>query len=342
MRKVLIIATSKYTRGGISAVIKQNRKGKQWEEFHCVWIGYHVDRSMPIKLFFLFQALIRYVFLLPFFQIVHFQFSLQNDAERTRVFFMLAKLLHKKTIVHLHCGDQLPEIWNETYEYLFANSDLILVLSESIKKKVEKYIGKTYRIEVLYNPCVTVNEISAFERRKKNILFAGRLDQNKGWFDVINAFAKIASGHPKWKIVFAGNGEIEQAKTLARKKNILGQCEFLGWIDGEQKREVFRSSSVLCLASYAEGFPMAVLDAWSYGIPVVATPAGGLCDIIRNGENGLIFMAGDVNELALQLEKIISDDNLRKHIAEESRKLALTTFHLDTINSQLGKIYASL
>ena len=53
MTKVLIVATSKYTRGGITAVIKQHQKGEQWKKFHCTWIGYHIDRSAALKLFFM-------------------------------------------------------------------------------------------------------------------------------------------------------------------------------------------------------------------------------------------------------------------------------------------------
>lgn len=342
MTKVLIVATSKYTRGGITAVIKQHQKGEQWKKFHCTWIGYHIDRSAALKLFFLCQALIRYVVLLPFFQIVHFQFSLRTDAKRTRAFFVLAKLHHKKTIVHLHCGDQLPEIWNETYEYLFTNADLILVLSESIKKKVQGYIGKEYPIEVLYNPCVTLDETSVFEKRKKEILFAGKLDQNKGWYDVINAFSKIASKYKDWKLVFAGNGEVEQAKALAKQNGISKQCDFLGWVNGEQKKKAFLSASGLCLASYAEGFPMAVLDAWAYGVPVITTPVGGIPDIAEDGKNLLLFNSGDVNTLASQMEKFICNEELRKQLSDESIHLAKTIFNEQTINKQLTRIYQEL
>ena len=273
---------------------------------------------------------------------MHFQFSLRIDAKRTRAFFVLAKLLHKKTIVHLHCGDQLPEIWNETYEYLFTNADLILVLSESIKKKVQGYIGKEYPIEVLYNPCVTLDETSLFENRKKEILFAGRLDQNKGWYDVINAFSKIASKYKDWKLVFAGNGEVEQAKALAKQNGISKQCDFLGWVNGEQKKKAFLSASGLCLASYAEGFPMAVLDAWAYGVPVITTPVGGIPDIAEDGKNLLLFDSGDVNTLASQMEKFISNEELRKQLSVESIHLAKTIFNEQTINKQLTRIYQEL
>lgn len=340
--KVLIIATSKYTRGGITAVIQAQQKGEQWEKYHCKWIGYHVDRANWIKALYYIYAFILYCIHLPFYQIIHFQFSLTTDARRSYYFFKVAKWLGKKTIVHLHCGDQLPEIWSPMYEELFTQCDLALVLSPSIKRKVEEYIGRTHRVEVLFNPCPTINTTTPFCKREKEILFAGTLNSNKGYSDLIKGFAKIAKKYPNWKVVFAGNGEIDKAKSLARSLGIENQCEFLGWVNGEQKDSAFRRASVLCLASYQEGFPMAVLDAWAYGVPVVSTPAGGLIDIIQEGKNGLLFEAGNIDQIAEKLDTILVDAALREYIAQESRFMAENTFNINILNHKLGEMYNSL
>ncbi len=342
MMRVLIIATSRYTRGGISAVIKAHATGEQWKRHRCKWIGYHIDRSHILKVLFAVQALARFIILLPFYQIVHLHFSLATDMKRAYIFFRIARMFEKKIIAHLHCGDQLPEIWGNRYVDVFTHSDVGLVLSPSIKKGIEEHIGTGYDIRVLYNPCPSVSTITPFKERMKIILFAGTLNSNKGYADLISSFSMIAAKHPDWQLVFAGNGEVEQAKELATANAISEQCRFLGWVSGEEKDIAFRSASLLCLPSYAEGFPMAVLDAWAYGLPVVATPAGGLADIIQDGINGLLFPAGDIEKLAMQLDCIISNDALRLHIAKESSQLALTMFNIDTINRQLGGIYEEL
>lgn len=342
MFKVLIVATSRYTRGGITSVIKAHETGEQWKKFHCKWIGYHVDRSTPIKLLYLVQALVRYMFIVPFYNIVHLQFSLPSDAKRSYFFFKVAKLWRKKTIVHLHCGDQLPDIWSPMYEELFTKSDMALVLSVSIKRRVEEYIGAGHNVQVLYNPCPEIESITPFDERKNEILFAGTLNSNKGYTDLISGFAKIATKHPDWKVIFAGNGEVEKATTVARKLGVEKQCVFLGWVTGEQKNAAFLRASVLCLASYAEGFPMAVLDAWAYGVPVVTTPVGGLKDVIIEGENGLLFRVGDIDEMSTKLDKMISDEDLRKKIATASLDMSYTMFNINTINKQLGELYEEL
>ena len=145
-----------------------------------------------------------------------------------------------------------------------------------------------------------------------------------------------------WKVVFAGNGEIERAKQIAEKLGILSQVEFLGWISGIRKETIFQESSIYCLASDGEGFPMGVLDAWAYGIPCVVTPVGGIPDIIEDGINGLIFPVGDSDRLAVQLNKLMNDKELGKAIVAESDKYVNGLFNIDIINNQLAEIYSNL
>lgn len=87
---------------------------------------------------------------------------------------------------------------------------------------------------------------------------------------------------------------------------------------------------------------MAVLDAWAYGVPVVSTPAGGLIDIIEEGKNGLLFEAGNIDQIAERLGTILADIALREHIAQESRFMAETSFNINIINHQLGDLYEEL
>lgn len=84
---------------------------------------------------------------------------------------------------------------------------------------------------------------------------------------------------------------------------------------------------------------MGVLDAWVYGLPAITTSVGGIPDIAIDGKNMLLFIPGDIDALATQMEKMISDDNLRHSIAAESTLLAHTTFNVKTINEQLGEMY---
>lgn len=339
--RVLILATSRKTRGGITAVLKAHETGVQWKRFHCHWVQTHRDGNNVRKLLYLAFAWLDFLVRIPFYDIVHVHFSLGTTARRKVPFVKVAKALGKKVIIHLHCGSQINEIWNKDYTYLFSVADISLLLSENLLHMVEEHTGKGHDYRVCYNPCPQIRKEPILQK-KKQILFSGTLYAGKGYQDLIRAFAKIAKKYPDWKVVFAGNGEVEKGKAISKELCIANQVEFLGWVSGEQKDKAFRESIIFCLPSYAEGFPMAVLDAWAYGLPVITTSVGGIPDVAKDGENMLLFNPGDIDTLAKQMEKMIVDEKLRESIAEESTLLAHTTFNVKTINKQLENIYDEL
>jgi len=340
--KVLVIATSRKTRGGITSVIKAHETGAQWKKFHCRWIETHVDKGVGKKLWRFIISLMQFMVLIPFYNLAHIHLSKPPSTYRKYFFFRLAKLLHKKVVIHLHIGNQIESVWNKMYEKFFVQADVVIVLSHVAEKMIKKLLnGKEANIQVLYNPTVSIPSTGEVSQHPY-ILFAGTLDYNKGFRDLIRSFAKIASDHATWKLVFAGNGEIDEGKHLAKELGIEAQTLFLGWINGEVKDKVFKEASIFCLPSYAEGFPMAVLDAWTYGLPVITTPVGGLPDVLEDGKNALVFHPGDMQHLSHQLERLISDDELRKNISKESLKLSQTVFAIENINQQLADIYKEL
>lgn len=334
MAKVLVVATSHKTRGGITSVVKAHQQGEQWKEFHCKWIETHIDKGAISKLFFFIKGWMLFMFNLPFCQIVHIHMSEPASAIRKCFFLPFAKLFGKKVIMHFHAFSPDTTIRGKhgrVYKYLFSNADRVIVLSQLWKTYVNDEFHLGDKVVVVYNPCTTEILKGSYPKRKQ-ILYAGTVNARKGYADMIRAFARIANKYPEWSIVFAGNGEVKQGEELAKSLRIDKQTVFLGWVSGAEKDRAFKEASIFCLPSYAEGFPMAVLDAWAYGLPVITTPVGGIPDIAEDGKNLLLFTPGDEEQLAKQFERMIGDENLRNKIAEESVRLAHTTFNQQVIN----------
>lgn len=344
MTKVLVVATSHKTRGGITSVIKAHQQGAQWKEFHCKWIETHIDKGMFWKLFYLIKGLTTYLLLLPFYDIIHIHTSEPPSAIRKCIFMWFAKLYRKKTIIHFHAFSTETTIkskYKEVYRYLFNKADIVIVLSNFWKECINNDFHLGDKIKVIYNPCTT--EISNKQYNKKNhILYAGTINARKGYEDLIKAFGLIANKFPDWKIIFAGNGEIEKGRKTAIDLGIEKQIIFLGWVNGVDKDKAFKEASIFCLPSYAEGFPMAVLDAWAYSLPVITTPVGGIPDIAKDENNLLLCKPGDYVYLASQIEKMITNEVLRNHISMMSSQLAQMTFNKNTINKNIADIYSSL
>lgn len=323
--KVLVIATSRKTRGGITSVVKAYENSPLWNKFRCKWIETHRDGVFFTKLSYLSRGFLQFLGNLPFYDIVHIHTSEPPSALRKVLFMAVSKLLGKKVIVHFHSfsvDTTINSKYQWVYRYLFGKADCVLVLSKYWQDELCDTFGfNEDKVKVLYNPCTTEVSNKVYPK-KKEILYAGTVNARKGYADMINAFAKVADKHRDWSIVFAGNGEIEEGKALASSLGIDKQTVFLGWVRGNDKDKAFKEASVFCLPSYAEGFPMGVLDAWAYGLPVITTPVGGIPDIAKDGKNCLLFNPGDTNKLAEQMDKMMSSERLRIDIAKESSELA--------------------
>lgn len=357
MPKVLIVATSRKTRGGITSVVKAHEAGKQWQSYNCCWIETHQDKSFIKKFVIVFWAFFKYIFLLPCYDMVHIHVGEAPSALRKLPFAIFAKVLKKKMIVHFHSFSPDTTIkgkYSFLYKHLFKNADKVIVLSEYWKKEVNNAFSDI-KLQVIYNPClreIKNKSIGSADYngpilKKRSILYAGTINQRKGYKDMIRAFAKIISESPKgrykdWQLVFAGNGEIEIGKKLAKELGIESQTKWLGWVTGAEKDRAFHDATMFCLPSYAEGFPMSVLDAWSYGLPVITTPVGGIPDVAQPRENMLLFLPGDIDNLAQCMKWMMDDSELRKKISIASTRLAQTIFNIDTINKQIEELYAEV
>lgn len=341
MTKVLVVATSRKTRGGITSVVKAHETGEQWKKYHCCWIETHRDGNAIRKMVYLVIAFIEYVCLLPFYDIVHIHVGLNASVRRKIVFARLARLYKKIILVHFHPSTEkhlFDKAFSEDIHKLFCYADKLLVLSP----QWEKWIGQAFpndkfKMKVVLNPCPVVKRDDT--KRKKTILYAGILSDRKGYARLIEAFAKISERFQDWSLVIVGNGELENAKKLCEEYGVVDRVSILGWVSGNDKEQVFQEASIYCLPSWGEGFPMGVLDAMAYGIPVVTTPVGGVEQVLTDSINCLIFDAYDIGILAEKLSFLMQSENIRKKMVGNADKLVESIFNISNICRDLGNIY---
>lgn len=339
--KVLVIATSSRTRGGITAVINAYKQTKFWGKWDIIWIETHIDKSHFIKLCYFLRAFAQFLYHISTTDLVHLHFSEPVSAIRKIPFIIIINLLNKKLIVHFHSFSTKTTIlskFSSVYKYIFSSADRVILLSEYWREEFsKKWPELNYKSDILYNPCLPVNFVK--ENKENIILYAGTLNSRKGYSDLLQAFALVYLEYPSWKLVFAGNGEIQKAQHLAHDLHIESNTHFLGWLNGEEKRDIFQKASIFCLPSYAEGFPMSVLDAFSFGLPIITTPVGGIPDVLTNSVNALIFNQGDIKSLSLCLKRLIDDSVLRDSLANSSIEFACTSFNIEIITEKLHSLY---
>jgi glycosyltransferase involved in cell wall biosynthesis len=247
--------------------------------------------------------------------------------------------LHSPAAMTAVTGPMGPR--KKLYLNMLESADVIVSLSSQWKSQIAGVIKNPGKINVVYNPCISNNRLTNINKQNQ-ILFAGNLNRLKGYEDLINAFSLIARKHNDWTLVFAGNGEIENGRVISKKLNLENHVVFKGWVSGREKEELFSSASIFCLPSYSEGFPMAILDAWAYGLPVIATPVGGLPEVLIHGVNALVCNPGDIACLANSIDELITNEELRSRLSRASIELKEGQFSISTISGQLSEIYASL
>jgi glycosyltransferase involved in cell wall biosynthesis len=162
------------------------------------------------------------------------------------------------------------------------------------------------------------------------IAFLGRLGPRKGLADLLGALGDDEVRPLPWQLTVAGDGSQGEFRALTEKLGIAGRVEFLGWVDDRRAASLLERSDALVLPSYAEGLPMAILESLAHEVAVVATPVGEVPDVIRQGETGLLVDPGDVAALAEAIMTLIEDDQCRRRLAREGRRVWEDRYALST------------
>lgn len=176
-----------------------------------------------------------------------------------------------------------------------------------------------------------------------NLLYLGFIYQAKGIFDlaeVINLSKERYRG--KVKLYVGGSGVEEERLADFIKSNNLGDLiEMCGWVSGEDKNQLLSQCDAYILPSYIEGLPVSIIEAMTYGLPIISTKVGGIPEIVKDGKNGILFNSGDKQALSNSIDLLVNDNKHRKLMGMESLKMS-KEYLPDNIVYCLNEMYKSL
>ena len=354
-RSVLMVGTDLDGMGGVRSVIRGYLDGGLFQRYPCVYVASHRAGSTWMKITTALKAWLRVAVLLRRLDapLVHVQTASRGSFWRKFVVCLLARAAGRPYIVHLHGGgftrfyqDESGSIGRRLIRSTLAHAALVIALSEEWRQQLLR-ICPTARIEVLHN-AVVIPDIHGPRSREPEpggpmgqptLLFLGHLLRDKGVYDLVRAFALIAPKFPRAKLVLGGVGDIEAVRQLAAQLEIPRRVACPGWLDAERKTAAFASSLVFLLPSYAEGMPMALLEAMSWGLPVIATPVGGIPQVVEHEVSGLLVAPGDIKDCAAQMERLLTDPSLRERLGSAARERIAADFSLSDALDRLSEIY---
>jgi glycosyltransferase involved in cell wall biosynthesis len=144
------------------------------------------------------------------------------------------------------------------------------------------------------------------------LAFAGRLGPQKALGVALEALAAV----PGVTLAIAGDGpDRAELERRARELGLDGRARFLGSVSREGVLRLFRAADASVLSSSWENLPHTVVEALAVGSPVIATAVGGVPEVVRDGENGLLVPSGDADALAGAIRRFFADDDLRRRLA---------------------------
>jgi glycosyltransferase involved in cell wall biosynthesis len=159
------------------------------------------------------------------------------------------------------------------------------------------------------------------------VLTVGRMSREKGHADLLRAIKLMVERGTfhNCRVVLVGDGpEIESLKALSAKLGLGESIRFAG--HQADVGPYYALATILALPSHSEGSPNVVFEAMAAGVPVVATAAGGVPEILTDEQNGLIVPLSDPVAMAKGIERLLQDEPLRSRLIEASRQCAATLY----------------
>lgn len=254
-----------------------------------------------------------------------------------------------KVITTLHGTDITLVGRDESYlpitKFGIEVSDGVTAVSQWLKEETARNFDTSKAIDVIPNfvdPARFHRSSSAFcdmvgARGEKLVCHVSNFRPVKRIMDVVETFEKILTKVPSRLIMIGDGPDRSRAEAYARAHHLRDHVTFLGNVPNLE--EVLGGCDLFLLPSETESFGMAALEAMTSEVPVIATRAGGLPEVVIDGETGYLVPVGDTDGMAARAIEILSDDPLQRRMGKRARQLALDLFDEQKIVPLYRELY---
>ena len=225
----------------------------------------------------------------------------------------------------------------------------VVAVSEDVKRDMIAGGFSAKRIQVIDNGISQLPKISAKEKKQllaslgfsEENFFIGivaSLTEEKAHRVLLSAFSQIIHHYPCCRLIIVGDGLLRSdLEAYSCQLGLSSVVYFLGY--RADSRQLLNILDVFVLPSYREGLPLALLEAMSIDIPVVATSVGAIPKVVHHLENGLLIEPGSVDQLIDALERIVEDPNLRKTLAKNGQREVTEKYSCQRMAGEYFKVY---
>ena len=214
--------------------------------------------------------------------------------------------------------------WKILCNFLLRRAYRVVVLSERDRKFIAWYHG-AWKPAVIYNPALPAEKgffprPDFFEPGKKYAIAVGRLVKQKGFDLLLEAWRRICEDFPDWRLCIIGAGEEEaELKGLADTLDVQYCVQLVPPVQG--LNAVYRHAELYAMSSRTEGFPMVLLEAMAFGLPVVSFNCNGPDAIVRDGVDGFLVKPGYTDRLAAKMADLMRDEEKRRAFGQKATEV---------------------
>jgi glycosyltransferase involved in cell wall biosynthesis len=277
--------------------------------------------------------------------LVHIKFSSGASFYRKSLFVLLVRLSRTKLVLHCHAPDfdsfyeRHGQRGRQYLRFTLNAADLLLVVAEQWRAYFES-LDLDVPVLTLYNAIICPETLApAASDAAPVVLMLGRLGQRKGTYDILEAIPAILAVCPETQFWLGGDGDVEKVREIISAEAWGKNVRLLGWVRGPEKDAVLSRATLFLLPSYQEGLPVAILEALSYGLPVVTTPVGGIPEAVADGDTGFLISPGDVEAITERVTRLLQNAELRQQMSLRARRRALEMFEAGAFIQRLYEIY---
>ena len=245
-------------------------------------------------------------------------------------------------ISHIHKNDprmKTINIYSILYLIATMGCDKILFVSESIEKEFifRKLIQK--KMEIIGNPINTKVVLKKAESEESDriydVLYLGRLSQEKNPIEYIEIISEISKDIHNMKCAMIGDGPLqEECKKVISEKQLEENIEMLGFL--ENPYTILKNTKVMCITSNWEGFGLAAIEALTLGVPVISRNVGGLKNIIDDTCGNLVQ---NRREFVKEIEELLKNEELRKEKSKKAIQKAKSLDNIEFYTENIIRIY---
>jgi glycosyltransferase involved in cell wall biosynthesis len=170
------------------------------------------------------------------------------------------------------------------------------------------------------------------------VLAVGRLEPMKGFGVLVDAVARLVRKGEPVRLTIVGDGS-QRAELEARARGL--PITFLGALGAPEVTEQLRAAHVFCLASFAEGMPVVLMEAMASALPVISTQIMGIPELVRHGESGLLVAPGRSDELAAAIRRLVREPESRAAFGEAGRARVAADFDVRASARRLHELFAA-